>query len=58
MAARDFTRLLQSCGQRQQPNAWEDELSAMERLLNTSPVKATNDAPPGQVDRHPEDLQS
>src|SRR3954469_4842412 len=37
-AARDFARLLQSCGQRQQPNAWEDELSAMERLLNAPPV--------------------
>ena len=33
-AARDFTRLLRSCGQRQQHNAWDDELSSMERLLN------------------------
>ena len=32
-AAEDFTRLLRSCGTRQAPDAWSDELSAMEKLF-------------------------
>lgn len=33
-AASDFTRLLLSCGVRPRPSAWDQELSAMEHLLN------------------------
>lgn len=33
-AARDFTRLLHSCGPRQRRDPWTEELSSMEGLLN------------------------
>ena len=35
-AARDFTRLLQSCGTRQRRDMFSEELASMERLLGTT----------------------
>ncbi len=42
--ASDFARLLQSCGQRPHHNAWDEELSAMENLLNPPAVEAPTDS--------------
>jgi FMN reductase len=42
-AASDFTRLLVSCGLRARRDAWDEELSAMEQLLNASRVETPAD---------------
>ncbi len=44
-AASDFARLLQSCGLRPRRSAWDDELSAMEQLLNAPRSDGTTDVP-------------
>jgi FMN reductase len=42
-AASDFSRLLQSCGQRPRRDAWDEELTAMEQLLSPRRVEASTD---------------
>jgi FMN reductase len=59
-AASDFTRLLVSCGLRPRRDAWEQELSAMEHMLNASRVETPTDPRVAQGDDPdilpPEDL--
>src|SRR6478735_10776517 len=43
-AASDFTRLLLSCDLRPRRDAWDDELTAMEKLLNPSRVDAPTES--------------
>lgn len=49
-AASDFARLLQSCGQRTRRDAWDEELTAMEQLLNPSRVDAPTASRHDQTD--------
>jgi FMN reductase len=53
-AASDFSRLLQSCGLRPRHDAWADELTAMEHLLNPLPVETPNETRQGLGDAAPD----
>jgi FMN reductase len=49
-AASDFTRLLLSCDLRPRRNVWDEELTAMEQLLNPLRVEAPTEPLPSQGD--------
>lgn len=53
-AATDFTRLIQSCGLRPPRNTWDEELTAMEHLLNPPPVEVSTDPQHNQGDDDPD----
>jgi FMN reductase len=57
-AASDFTRLLLSCDLRPRRDTWDDELTAMEQLLNPSRLEAPTDSRPRRDDDGPDGSES